>query len=138
MTTPRPNPDKVRQTLPKESRLRHPADFDRVYRHRRSVSDPVLILYARPNELPQTRLGLSVSRKVGNAVHRNRWKRRLREAYRLTRHELPSGLDLIAIPRGPEPPELEVLCSSLVRLTRRADKRANEVRSTPPPHPHKP
>ncbi|MDZ4782278.1 MAG: ribonuclease P protein component [Planctomycetia bacterium] len=128
----------MRQTLPKEARLRHSADFDRAYRHRRSVSDQLLILYARPNDLPNTRLGLSVSRNVGNAVHRNRWKRRLREAFRLMRHELPGGLDLIAIPRSPEPPQLDVLKSSLLRLARRVNKRARETRTSPPPRPHTP
>ena len=79
-----------------------PADFRRVYDRRRSVSDDWLIVYACPNGLPHLRLGLSVSRKVGQATHRNRLRRLYREAFRLTRHEMPVGLDLVLIPRRPE------------------------------------
>ena len=49
--------------LPRENRLRRPADFRRVYDRRRSVSDGLLIVYGCPNELPYLRLGLSVSRR---------------------------------------------------------------------------
>ena len=98
--------------------LRRPADFRRVYARRRSASDAWLIVYACENGLPHLRLGLSVSRKVGQAVHRNRLRRLYREAFRLTRHEMPGGLDLVLIPRGPEEPTLEELKHSLPRLVR--------------------
>ena len=80
--------------------LRRPVDFKRVYDGRRSASNDFLIVYAAPNGLPHNRLGLSVSRKFGGAVQRNRLRRLYREAYRLTRHQMPTGLDLILIPRG--------------------------------------
>src|SRR5438552_5464453 len=89
--------------------LRRPADFRRVYDRRRSVSDALLIVYACPNGLPHLRLGLSVSRKVGPATHRNRLRRLYREAFRLTRHEMPTGLDLILIPRRQAIPTLDEL-----------------------------
>jgi ribonuclease P protein component len=112
------------QSLPKRMRLRAPQDFQRVYQHRRSVSDNRLLIYALPNELPYTRLGASVSRKVGGAVERNRWRRLLREAFRLSRHAMPTGLDLIAIPRVNAPPTLDELRASLTQLVRRVEKRA--------------
>src|SRR5207237_7703163 len=84
--------------------LRRNADFRRVYERRRSVSDASMIVYACENGLPHLRLGMSVSRKVGPAVHRNRLRRLYREAFRLTRHEMPVGLDLILIPRSTEIP----------------------------------
>jgi ribonuclease P protein component len=77
-----------------------------------------LIVYGRENDLPYLRLGLSVSRKVGGATHRNRLRRLYREAFRLSRHELPIGIDLILIPRRPDHPPLGELRESLVRLVR--------------------
>src|SRR5207302_11253752 len=96
--------------------LRRPSDFGRVYARRRSASDNWLIVYACENGLPYLRLGLSVSRKVGPAHHRNRLRRLYREAFRLTRHEMPVGLDLILIPRGSQEPSLDELKRSLPRL----------------------
>jgi ribonuclease P protein component len=112
MTAPEP----IRYRFRPAEHLRRPSDFRRVYERRRSVSDGLLLIYACPNGLPYLRLGLSVSRKVGPAVHRNRLRRLYREAFRLTRHEMPTGLDLVLIPRGPAVPALEALKKSLPRL----------------------
>src|SRR5437660_1987463 len=103
--------------------LRRPAEFRRVYERRRSVSNDWLIVYARENGLPHLRLGLSVSRKVGKAVRRNRLRRLYREAFRLTRHEMPAGLDLVLIPRRPDEPPLEELKRALPRLVRQAARK---------------
>src|SRR3954468_4375343 len=89
--------------------LRRPADFKRVYDRRRSVSTEALIVYAAPNDLSHNRIGLSVSRKFGGAVQRNRLRRLYREAYRLTRHQMPRGLDLVLIPRSKVAPPLTEL-----------------------------
>ncbi len=114
----------ARLPFPQAARLRSPSDFRLVYQHRRSVSDEVLLIYARPNALAITRFGASVSRKVGGAVARNRWRRLLKESFRLTRRALPTGLDVIAIPRVTEPPGLEAIQGSMTRLMRRIEKRA--------------
>ncbi len=109
-------------------RLRRPSEFRRVYERRRSVSDSWLIVYACENGLPHLRLGLSVSRKVGPATHRNRLRRLYREAFRLTRHEMPVGLDLVLIPRVPEEPPFDALKQSLPRLVNQvARKLAREA-----------
>jgi ribonuclease P protein component len=115
-------------TFRRAEHLRRPGDFRRVYERRRSVSDALLIVYACPNGLPYLRLGLSVSRKIGQATHRNRLRRLYREAFRLTRHEMPAGLDLILIPRRSEEPTLEELKRALPRLVRQvAQKLAREM-----------
>jgi ribonuclease P protein component len=106
-------------------RIRRGSDFQRAYRKRTSVADQCIIVYAFPNGLPHPRLGLSVSRKVGGAVVRNRWKRLLREAFRLTRPQLPVGIDLVVIPRAGTEPTLASLMESLVRLANRAGKKSN-------------
>lgn len=105
--------------------LRRPIDFQRVYSRRRSVSDNILIVYAAPNDKDYNRLGLSVSRKYGPAVRRNRLRRLYREAYRLTRHTMPKGLDLILIPKSRDEPLLEELKTALPRLVQRVAIRLN-------------
>ncbi|MFL5331427.1 MAG: ribonuclease P protein component [Gemmataceae bacterium] len=116
---------------PKEH-LRRPADFRRVYDGRASASDNALIVYAWPNALPHNRLGLSVSRKHGGAVVRNRIRRLLREAYRLGKCTLPTGFDLVIVPRsGPMPPLAELVVNFPI-LVRAAVARAQQKQV--PPH----
>jgi ribonuclease P protein component len=100
----------------KQDRLTRPSDFRRVFDRRCSVSNAWLIVYAAANKLAHCRLGLSVSRKVGSAVRRNRLRRLYREAFRLTHAELAAGLDLVLIPRSCEEPRLEDLCQALPGL----------------------
>lgn len=68
---------------------------------RRSWAHPLLVLYAAPNEGGPTRSGFVVGRRVGNAVVRNRAKRRLREALRARYAALVPGMDLVWIARPP-------------------------------------
>ena len=74
-------------------------DFATIFAGRQRAGDERLLLYAAANSLDRTRFGLSVSKKLGNAVRRASIKRRLREAFRLSQHDLPIGLDLVLIPQ---------------------------------------
>lgn len=108
-------------TFPQSLRLKTPVEFQAVYDRKRSVSDSLLVVYAKENELPHARVGLSVSKKVGNAVARNRCKRLFREAFRLSQHDLPAGIDFILIPRNVDrEPTVAELRDSLVKLARDA------------------
>jgi ribonuclease P protein component len=122
-------------TFPQTHRMKTPAEFERCYARKRSASDGVLIVYAGENDLPHPRLGCSVSRKVGNAVVRNRYKRLYREAFRLSQHELPAGVDLILIPRPGPAPALEVVRASLVKLAQQAARKLGAPRKPTPPAP---
>jgi ribonuclease P protein component len=119
----------VDQRFPKQLRILSRGDFRRVYAGRCAVGDDLLRLVGRLNEQSHPRLGLSVSRECGNAVVRNRWKRLLREAFRLSREKLPTGLDFVAIPRAPAPPELNALRKSIVNLSWRLSKRLQKDES---------
>jgi ribonuclease P protein component len=83
-------------------RLSRSAEFERVYRHGRSVANRQLVLYTFPNaSTERPRLGLSVSRKVGGAVQRNKVKRLLREAFAQAEAELITGQDVVVVARPP-------------------------------------
>jgi ribonuclease P protein component len=90
----------MKPRLSSRGRLSRSAEFERVYRQGRSTANRHLVLYAFPNATTERpRLGLSVSRKVGGAVERNRVKRLLREAFARNEEGLRAGQDVVVVAR---------------------------------------
>ena len=104
------------QGLSRERRLRQRGQYLALQRARRVNQRQILFLW-RPNGLELSRLGLTVSRRVGNAVVRNRIKRRLREIFRRAGQLLPQGIDLVAVAR---PPAAQLPFAELSRMTHQA------------------
>lgn len=84
-------------------RLRRPQQFRQVWAAGRSWAHPLFILWALPNEEGRTRVGFTASRKVGNAVARNRARRLLREATRCYYPNLQPGWDIVLVARSSLP-----------------------------------
>jgi ribonuclease P protein component len=81
------------------ARLQRRSEFDLVYRNGRRRSSARFVIFYRANGGPQSRCGFSVKKAVGNAVVRNRIRRRIREIIRRNSSEIPSGWDLVIHPR---------------------------------------
>lgn len=121
----------VQFPFPATAHLRRGADFRRVYDRKCKAADGVLLIFVDRCPQTETRIGLSVSRKHGNAVVRNRLKRLLREAFRLSGDRLPTGLDLVVIPLAKDRASLPAYIESLTRLCRKLLRRL-EVADAPP------
>lgn len=118
-------------TFPKTVRLRKTLEFQRVFSARQRAVNSVLIVFALPNGLEESRLGLSVSKKVGNAVVRNRWKRLIREAFRKTRKDFPENVDVVVIPqRDVVDPTAQDVRRALFNLVRKVDAKFSRRSST--------
>ncbi|MCS7021035.1 MAG: ribonuclease P protein component [Gemmataceae bacterium] len=125
-----------RYTFPPHLRLKRAAEFERCFARRQSAADNVLIVYVCENGSRYPRLGCVVSRKCGRAVRRNRYKRLLREAFRLLQHDLPAGIDYVVLPRpGSMIPSLAAIQRSLLRLARRAVRQLQDKGWPPQPSP---
>lgn len=140
MIRPRPNAPKNDRpmpdaTFPKLMHLRSPASFERVYTLKCKAADGVLLLFLARNDVGVTRIGLSVSRKHGGAVERNRLKRWLREAFRLEREHFPIGVDLIAVPLAADRASLAAYRQSLIGLVKRLSRRLEQSEKPTEPAP---
>jgi len=98
--------------------LKKTRDFKQVYNHRRSKANRLLVLYVKKGGLSASRLGVSISRKVGTAVVRNRIKRLIKEHIRLREEELVPGFDMVVVVRRAIPKDInfEQIGQSLLNL----------------------
>ena len=94
--------------------------FARVYREGKSKADHQIVMYQIENGLPYNRIGITVSKKIGNSVVRHRVKRIIKEAYRLHENEFQSGYDIVMIARKTaEPKKSTDMEISILRLGKR-------------------
>ncbi len=88
----------VRQSLSREEKLRNSEDFKRAYLQGKRIRLPGLTIIIVRSPLPYCRIGISVTRKFGKAIERNRVKRLIRELFRRNKQVFPPGHDLVFIP----------------------------------------
>lgn len=97
-------------------------DYKEIYRTGKSYANKYLVMYIRRNNLDKNRLGISVSKKVGNSVVRHRITRLVRESYRKSEDRLCYGFDIVIVARvgtkGREYSDIESAVMHLVKLHR--------------------
>ncbi len=83
-------------------RLKKNVEFQRIYRKGSYIATKTLVAYIKPNNLKETRIGVTVSKKYGKSVKRNRIRRLITESYRLLRDKVKPGYDIVFVARKPD------------------------------------
>ncbi|MBT5124094.1 MAG: ribonuclease P protein component [Planctomycetaceae bacterium] len=127
----RENDDNINRNLsfPKSRRLLVPAEFKRVYHSGVHCNNRTLVLNVCTNDLGHNRLGLSISKQVGNAVVRNRWKRRIREAFRCRQQHHLGGFDIVVRSRKGAACDSHAIDTSLNQLIPQAIQQLSSHRN---------
>lgn len=114
--------------LPRACRLLRRAEYDAVYKAGRRRSGREFAVFLRQNGLELSRFGWSVKKALGNAVRRNRIRRRVREIVRVHRDEIAPGWDVVIHPRGSAAhSEFSKLAQDLLRLLPRRERTAGDL-----------
>ncbi len=90
---------KKKFTLPFDKRIHNQRDYSKIFQRGTRLRFPEFNLIFQENDLDYSRIGISVGKKFGNAVSRNRAKRLCRELFRLNQYILPDGIDIVFLPR---------------------------------------
>lgn len=107
--------------MQRQFRLTKEAEFRRLRNQGRSWANPLVVLYALPNEKGVTRVGVSVSKRIGGAVVRNRVRRLIKEAFRLRPDTVKQGWDVLFIARKPiAAANFHMVSSAVDQVLRRA------------------
>ncbi len=123
----------MKQRADKRYRITRRGDISRLFKEGRPRANGLITILALPNDDPvrRSRLGVGVSKQHGGAVRRNRIKRVLREAFRLTRSELPPGWDFMIVPRVGRDFTVENLQASIRSLGKRVADRGGRGTDRP-------
>ena len=100
--------------------MRLEREFEKVIRTGRRASDSLLVVYAVENHLEWSRLGISIPKRIGNAVRRHHVRRRIREAFRRNKNKYRKHVDLVCVARAGAAVKGAPIESSLVRLIHQA------------------
>ncbi|MGI9468021.1 MAG: ribonuclease P protein component [Rubripirellula sp.] len=121
----------MRYSFGKTQRVTRSGDFTKIIRLGTCVADGTLVLFALSREAGDEamRIGITIPKKTGNAVVRNRWKRLIRESFRQQQAILPAGYEFIVRPKRGASPNWIAIQKSIPRLARKAAKRASQANS---------
>ena len=117
----------MRYSFGKHQRVVRSDDFTQTIRRGSCAADGTLVLFALPKDeidcTRPSRIGITIPKKTGNAVIRNRWKRLIREAYRMQQHALPTGYDFVVRPKKGADTDWGKIQHSIPRLANKAVQR---------------
>jgi len=124
--------DAARLGFPRACRLVHRTEYDAVYSEGRRRTSREFTVFLRPNGLQVSRFGWSIKKALGNAVRRNRIRRRLREILRLHRGEIAQGWDIVIHPRSSAATaQFLALGDELLKLLPRAERTHDRDEKSP-------
>ena len=119
-------------SFPKSRRVQHAREFTFILRRGTCVADGVLVLFASPREdAGVSRIGITIPKKTGNAVVRNRWKRLIRESFRTQQTAIPPGYNFVVRPKKNARPSWPAIKKSVPYLAAKAAKRIRQSQADP-------